>query len=500
MAKRGHGTYAVSADLPRAADGKRRQWRRTGHPTVKEANNELSRLHGIVDLVDTDDLDQVDRVGTYLMGLLRAGREVPEPTTLARKLGLAVELDGKTTVAEWLDHWLAGKRKIRHTTTAGYRSHIEFHIKKHIGHLRLDKLTVGHLVDMFDAIADANEVIAAENAARREQEARCRWTKNGRPPAAERERLAVERARLAEMPPYRRVNKPATWQAIRRTLRTALNSAIAQQLITFNPAKHVELSGGKRPKARLWNDRAVQHWRRTGEKPSAVMVWTPAQLGEFLDAAESHRLYAIFHLIAFRGLRRAEAVGLGWLDTDLDDETITITKAITVDGWTPVEGDPKTEEAAATIALGPLTAQILREQQARQDAEREKAGDRWTETGKVFTTETGGWLHPETVSDEFRAIYKAAGLPPINLRDLRHLAATLIHAVGGDIHAIKETLRHATIKLASDTYTSLLGEVDRDLATKSEGIVPRARKPQPVESEGESEEQSDDDRGEETAA
>jgi integrase len=493
MTKRTHGTYAVSADLPRGADGKRRQWRRTGHPTVKEANNELSRLHGIIDLIDTDDTDQIDRVGTYLMALLRAGREVPEPTTLAKKLGLAVELDGKTTVAEWLDHWLASKRKIRHTTTAGYRSHIEFHIKKHIGHLRLDKLTVGHVVEMFDAIADANEVIVAENAARREQEARCRWTKNGRPPTSERARLAAERARLAEMPPYRKVNKPATWQAIRRTLRTALNAAIAQQLITFNPARHVELAGGKRPKAKLWTDRAVAHWRRTGQKPSPVMVWTPAQLGTFLDAAEDHRLYALFHVVAFRGLRRAEAVGLSWLDTDLDDETITITKAITVDGWTPVEGDPKTEEAAATIALGPLTAKVLREHEARQDAERENAGDRWTETGKVFTTETGGWLHPETVSDEFRAIYTAAGLPPINLRDLRHLAATLIHAAGGDLHAIKETLRHATIKLASDTYTSLLAEVDRDLARKSEDIVPRARKSPPAEPAKESSDGPDEE-------
>lgn len=80
-------------------------------------------------------------------------------------------------------------------------------------------------------------------------------------------------------------------------------------------------------------------------------------------------------------------------------------------------------------------------------------------------------------ADEFRGICRRAELPPINLRDLRHRAATLIHAGGGDLHAIKETLRHSTIKPASDTYTSLLKEVDLEIAEKAGALVPRARKP-----------------------
>ncbi|WP_425585574.1 hypothetical protein [Streptomyces lunalinharesii] len=59
----------------------------------------------------------------------------------------------------------------------------------------------------------------------------------------------VLKAAIAEMEPYRRIVGPATRQRIRSTLRAALNAAIAQQLITFNPAAHVELEAGKRPKA-----------------------------------------------------------------------------------------------------------------------------------------------------------------------------------------------------------------------------------------------------------
>jgi len=35
-----------------------------------------------------------------------------------------------------------------------------------------------------------------------------------------------------------------------------------------------------------------------------------------------HRLYALFHLVALRGLRRGEAAGLQW--SDLDAGTLTV--------------------------------------------------------------------------------------------------------------------------------------------------------------------------------
>ena len=102
-------------------------------------------------------------------------------------------------------------------------------------------------------------------------------------------------------------------------------------------------------------------------------------------------------------------------------------------------------------------------------------GPAWSDTGKVFTREDGSWLHPETVSETFRRIHATTDLPPITFRDLRHVAATLTHAGGGgDIHTVKEVLRHSTIALTSDTYTSLLPELDREVAEKAEALVPRA--------------------------
>jgi hypothetical protein len=63
----------------------------------------------------------------------------------------------------------------------------------------------------------------------------------------------------------------------------------------------------------------------------------------------------------------------------------------------------------------------------------------------------------------------------VDPQDLRHVAATLTHGGGGDIHTGKETLRHSTVTLASDTYTSLLPELDREIAEKAAKLIPRSR-------------------------
>lgn len=482
MKKRSHGSHEIVLAIAPSADGQRRRFRRTGYTEVKDANKDLGRVQAILDLAGKDP-DDLRRVSDLLAEVQRDRLPIPEAAEVQRKLGVGVELDGKMTVGQWLEVWLASK-KTRDTTTRTYAGHVRNHLQPAIGHLRLDRLGVGHLQEMFDAIDAENELVLAENAARREQVARCKRPRQGIPKAAVRaqlaEQIAVEKAKLAEMKPFRRVTRAATKQRIRATLRTALNKAIARQLITFNAAEHVELASGKRPKPLLWTAERVARWRETGEIPSKVMVWTPPQVGVFLDAAEHDRLYAYFVLIAFRGLRRGEGLGQDWVNVDLDNRLLTVSKELVVgdDGWTPVETLPKTEESAGTIGLGALTAQVLREHRERQLKEKKAAGEKWVETGKVFTTEVGEWLHPGFVSDVFRRICTSADLPPINLRDLRHCAATLIHAGGGDIHAVKETLRHSTITLSSDTYTSLLREVDLEIADNSEGIVPRAGKPE----------------------
>ena len=115
----------------------------------------------------------------------------------------------------------------------------------------------------------------------------------------------------------------ATLTRIRATLRAALNAAIRRGLLTENPASRAELPRARRPRAVVWTPYRIEQWRRTGERPP-VAVWTAQQTAQFLASIEDHRLYAAYHLIALRGLRRGEAAGLRWCDIDLDSKTAVV--------------------------------------------------------------------------------------------------------------------------------------------------------------------------------
>jgi hypothetical protein len=82
------------------------------------------------------------------------------------------------------------------------------------------------------------------------------------------------------------------------TLMSALNSGVKRKKLAFNPAQHVELPSGRRPRAVVWTDERVAEWRRTGVHP-AVAGLDPQQTGTFLDAAADDRLYPIDHLISY---------------------------------------------------------------------------------------------------------------------------------------------------------------------------------------------------------
>jgi integrase len=146
----------------------------------------------------------------------------------------------------------------------------------------------------------------------------------------------------------------ATLKRIHATIRAVLNAAIRERFIGDNPARYVELLPARRPHAVVWTDDQIRLWQRTGVRP-VVAIWTAAQTAQFLHSITGHRLYAAYHLIALRGLRRGEAAGLRWCDLDLDSRVAVINSQSQQVGGTIVQGPPKTEASRRTLALDHTT-------------------------------------------------------------------------------------------------------------------------------------------------
>ncbi|MFF8787329.1 hypothetical protein [Streptomyces sp. NPDC015125] len=307
-----------------------------GRRVLVAAQADLDRIRALFGLPDADDPEGLAQIAELLEKVADEKASLPNVEETRRRLSHGLDLTSRLTVGDWLDMWLAGK-KGRPSGISRDEGNIHLHLKPRIGHIRLDRLRVSHLSEIFEAIAEANVTITEGSATRRrtiEDLAEIPWKGRAhRAHRAHRARRQVLKAAIAEMDPFRRIVTPATRQRIRSTLRAALSAAIAQQLITFTPASHVELEAGKRPKALVWTEERILHWKRTGEKPSPVMVRTTEHTGLFLDHVAEDRLYALWHLIVFRGLRRGEACGQRWTDTHLDDGRITVAKQLVVSGW-----------------------------------------------------------------------------------------------------------------------------------------------------------------------
>jgi len=320
------------------------------------------------------------------------------------------------TAGRWLRYWLSTRTSIRPSTLRSYSEHVERHLIPHLGRVGLGELTSRHITDMIAVLA------AIDN-------------RYGRPPT------------------------PSTLHRIRATLRSALNAAIREGLLRDNPARNIELPSPRRPQAQVWTDQRVQAWQETGQRFAvAVAVWTVQQTAAFLDFVVDDRLFAMWWLIALRGLRRGEAAGLRWVDVDLDAGVVMIGQQRLAYGHTVAVGPPKTAASRRTIALDRHTVHALRTHRRRQRAEHREAGERWLDTGYVFTTADGAPLHPDFLTRRFARLVQDSGLPPVRLHDLRHGAASLAHCAGADLKTVQEQLGHTSIVLTADTYTSVLHE------------------------------------------
>lgn len=410
--------------------------------------------------------------------------------TLARLAGGGQVQDRALLVGAYLTAYGAGKIDVKARTQQTIRENLALYWIPALGHLRLVELRDHHIAEAIREMMKINQL----------------------PPADERpsemlRRLMAARADDArrELPPGERrrkkSTKPLSSARIGRVfadLRAALNAAVPAKIGT-NPCDSVILPRARKVRPLPWTaereaafraalarreaSAAEDHqltraekqtlWGDPALRPSAVMVWMPEHTGAFLDAIGAERLSALFALVAYCGLRRAEVLGLTWAEVDLDRGAVYVRETGDGDG-------PKSEAGVRVVPLPAEVVAALRAWRKRQAAERLAWGPDWPDTGLMFTREDGASLSGQWVSVRFETLAYRAGLPPVRFHDLRHGAASLCKAAGLDTKFISALLGHSRTSFTDATYVTLFPEVARAAAESAAAVVPR-RKPAAAE-------------------
>ena len=433
-------------DAPRGPDGKRRQPEVGPFPTQKAAEEELA-------------------------------------ATLARAAGGGHVLDRSLTIGAYLSAYAEAKIDVKPSTQAAIREAISLYWEPALGYMRLVDLRDHHVAEAIREMMKINrpqqdgerpsEMLRRLTDARADDERRelapgeRRHKKSPKPlsPARIERVFAVLRAamnaavpgKIAVSPcdgvilPRARKARPLPWTANRET---AFRSALARRVSAVpDPGALTTVE-----KQAMWADRAL--------RPSPVMVWMPDQTGAFLDSIEGERLFALFCLVCYSGLRRDEVVGLAWAETDLDQGLVYIRETGSGTG-------PKSDSGVRAVPLPGPVVKALRAWRARQTQERLAWGPDWIDNGLAFTREDGAPVPGHWASSRFETLAYRAGLPPVRFHDLRHGAASLCKAAGLDTKFISALLGHSRTSFTDATYVLVFPEVAKAAAEAAAAMVPR---------------------------
>ena len=90
------------------------------------------------------------------------------------------------------------------------------------------------------------------------------------------------------------------------------------------------------------------------------------------------------------------------------------------------DGDTKSRAGRRVVGLpGPLV-ELLVEHREQRKSDWDWARQLWRESGRVFTSATGGATQSQLRLARWKALLKAAGVRDARLHDARHTAATVL--------------------------------------------------------------------------
>lgn len=426
---RHHGSVGFSTRIPTGSGV--RELRRFGFATKGEADEAASQVWELLKLAAGDTATQ-QRIGDLIFRATARGGQLPAIEDVRRRLGLRRDLDRSETFGEAWSAWLAGKRKARPSYARGLEQMGRHWLLPVLQDVPLDRLNGEHCAMVFERVEMLNEEVEAARAEKRKP---------------------VLPGDLRKQPKFVGV---ATQHRIYAALRGMLNHAWKKtHKIPFNPVYAVELE----PETR-----------------DAVLVWTPAQVGRFLEYTENHRLSFLWRLALLRGFRRGELCGMADEDMDLDAASIAVNVALLQVGGRLTWGKPKSKAGERVVGLDKGTVAAGKAHRSRRRRDRLAAGEAWEDSGRLFTREDGTPLYPEQVTRTFKYLAKAAGLPVIKFHAARHTAATLALDAGVDVKIVSEELGHSTTRITQDLYQHVRIQQQIDAAEKRVALLPESKK------------------------
>lgn len=314
----------------------------------------------------------------------------------------------RMTVGEWLDEWVntycVG---LKPRTISLYKETIKARIKPYIGGIDLQQLTNLNVQRFCNSLSTREKPLS-----------------------------------------------PKTIKNVHGILHKALEQAVVNQIIQFNPSDRIRLPKVRKPELRPLMDDDVS---------------------KFIHAIKGDTYETIFLLGLFSGMRQSELLGLQWDDVDFDSEVITVHRQLQraySTGGKYIFLDSTKNGKARTVVITPTVVKILKQHQRRQTEWQLAAGELWNnDHNLVFTDELGHHLKHNTVRNHFKAAVSGIGLEKTRFHDLRHSYAINALQNGDSPKEVQNQLGHYSSAFTMDVYVEVSETMRQESRKRMESYI-----------------------------
>ena len=306
------------------------------------------------------------------------------------------------TVTEWMDQWLEtyARPVIKLSTYTSYETYIRGHVKPEIGSLYINRLTTLDLQKFFN-----------------------------------------ERAAEGNLKGDGGLS-PKTLRNLRNMFHLALEQAVREHILPYNPIDGVRLP-------------------RDHKKEMRVLSLT--EQNRLIWAAKAMPEPAAFGIIftLFTGVRIGELCGLRWENVSMEHKVFRICETRNrlpnhdagIASATSVitARTAKTDSSLRTVyIMDQLYQDLACYRMVQEEIRKQYPG--YNREGYVFCQENGAPYEPRTYQDLLKRCVRRAGIQETNFHALRHIFATRALEHGMDVVTLSRILGHANPSITLDKY------------------------------------------------
>jgi integrase len=253
---------------------------------------------------------------------------------------------------------------------------------------------------------------------------------------------------------------------VHRVLHAMLEDALTEGILAFNPAHKTT-----RPKI----------------EKEEIQAFSEPEVWQFLIAARSSVLEALYHLAVKTGMRQGELLGLTWANVDFQRGEIRVIqqlKRVRQQGQWFAFTALKTKYSRRTIPMGNELQLVLLEHRRKQQEQKLGIGSRWKEHDLLFTSSIGTPIDQRNLIRDFKQTLKQAGLRDIRFHDLRHTAASIMLKNGIPLVDVSRYVGHASPAITLTLYVHLLpGGLEHTAKVMDDLLTPKMVELEPAPSQ-----------------